>query len=110
MEEFRLRIIEMLVDIFEEQYVIEPVDMTKINDTQLHGIAVRVVNGCCGMTIYLDEHYELYNDGMELQDIVDSLAAAIRKENENMEEISSQLHRIAKLTDYESIKENIMFR
>jgi hypothetical protein len=47
MEEFRLRIIEMLEDIFEVQYVIESVDMTKVNDTQLHGIAVRVVNGCC---------------------------------------------------------------
>ena len=110
MEEFRLRIIEMLEDIFKEQYVIEPVDMTKINDTQLHGIAVRAAEGCCGMTIYLDEHYRLHTDGMELQDIVDSLASAIRKESKQMDEISSQLHRIAKVTDYESVKESIMFR
>lgn len=110
MESFRLKIIEMLEDVFGGQYVIESVDMTKINDTQLHGIAVRAAEGCCGMTIYLDEHYRLHTDGMELQDIVDSLASAIRKESKQMDEISSQLHRIAKVTDYESVKENLMFR
>ena len=110
MESFRLKIIEMLEDVFDGKYVIEPVEMTKVNDICLHGIAVRAAEGCCGMTIYLDEHYKLYTNGMELQDIVDSLVSAIRKESENMEEISSQLHRIAKVTDYESVKESIMFR
>ena len=104
-EEFKAEIVDSIKDHLPEKYADAEVslqDVTKNNDRQLTGLLIRTEDSNITPTIYLESFFEQYQDGKDINDILDNLAD-IRQKSE-----ISQGFDANQLTDLDMVKDHII--
>ena len=104
-EEFKASVAEQIKDYLPEQYADASVtiqDVTKNNDQQLSGLMIRTEDNNIAPNIYLEQFYEQYTDGRDMEDILQNIAD-VRVSHE-----MEQGFDISKLTDFDQVKDHII--
>ena len=84
-------------------------EITKNNDTVLHGMTIRRKDERVSPTIYLEPYYNKDYDGTNLDSVLKSIAN-VRKKNGGMEAMDDALSIIDNIANYDKIKEHIVPR
>ena len=107
--EFSLRVMELLEERISEEYELINNSILKANDTIHIAISVRKRGGNLAKNIYLEQYYEKYKEGYEMDRIIDDILMEAVKDTEitNNEYVTKVLKSIS---DYEQIKEKITIR
>ena len=104
-EEFKASVAEQIKDYLPEQYADASVtiqDVTKNNDQQLSGLMIRTEDNNIAPNIYLEQFYEQYTDGRDMENILQNIAD-IRVSHE-----MEQGFDISKITDFDQVKDHII--
>lgn len=77
-------------------------EMTKNNDTQLTGLMVKTGDSNIAPNIYLEGYFEQYQDGCEMEDILQNIADA------RIQHEMAQRFDISRITDFNRVKDKII--
>ena len=103
-EEFKQEVTERIKEFLPEKYADADVSIqtvVKNNDLKLDGLMVRLEDSNIAPNIYLNQYFEQYEDGRDMDDILAAIAD-VRTEHEVDHDFD-----ISKLTDFESVKDRI---
>ena len=103
-EEFKNSVAEQIKDFLPEKYSDATVDLqevTKNNDTVLTGLIIRTEDTNIAPNIHLDHYFEQYQDGRDMNDILQNIAN-VRVNNE-----MSQGFDVSKLKDFMQVKDHL---
>ena len=104
-EEFKNSIADQIRDFLPEKYEDASVslqEVTKNNDTVLTGLLIRTEDSNIAPNIYLENFFEQYQDGREMDDILQNIAD-VRVQHE-----MEQGFDVSKITDFDQVKDNII--
>ena len=104
-EEFKNSIADQIRDYLPEKYEDASVslqEVTKNNDTVLTGLLIRTEDSNIAPNIYLENFFEQYQDGREMDDILQNIAD-VRVQHE-----MEQGFDVSKITDFDQVKDNII--
>ena len=104
-EEFRNNVMENIKDYLPERYENASVSLQEViknNDMQLTGLMVKTEDSNIAPNIYLEGYFEQYQDGRDMEDILQNIAD-VRIEHE-----MAQGFDVSKLTDFEQVKDKII--
>ena len=104
-EEFKNNVMENIKDFLPERYEDASVslqEVTKNNDMQLTGLMVKTEDSNIAPNIYLEGFFEQYQDGRDMEDILQSIAD-VRVQHE-----MAQGFDVSKLTDFDQVKDKII--
>ena len=104
-DEFKNNVAEQIKDYLPEKYAGAEVNLqevTKNNDTVLTGIMIRTEDSNISPNIYLEGYFEQYQDGRDMEDILQNIAD-VRVQHE-----MSQDFDVSKITDIDQVKDHII--
>lgn len=104
-EEFKTEVTERIKDFLPEEFADASVtlqDVTKNNDRQLTGLLVRTEDSNITPTIYLESFFEQYQDGKDMDSILENIAD-IRQRSEMEKGFDAN-----SLTDLDMVKDHII--
>lgn len=109
-DEFKHIIAESIKGYLKEREVDEVrlVNITKNNDTKKTGIIVMEKDESITPTIYLEDYYDRYQEGQDLEDIMQDIVTCF----EGIKQRGSNIYKrdYSELMDYENIKNQIIVR
>lgn len=101
---FKECILEALAERFGESYRVEYKEVLKNNGVRLDGISVKSNASGIAPTVYVNDFYEEFVSGRDLNEIADCIEEIIRK-NEIDTKIDTE-----KFIDFEKVKDRIVFK
>ena len=104
-EEFKNNVADQIRDFLPEKYADATVDLqevTKNNDTVLTGILIRTEESNIAPNIYLEGYFEQYQDGRDMDDILQNIADV--SVNHEM----AQGFDVSALTDFDQVKDHVV--
>ena len=105
MEEFKKRIKSALESMLGDSYEITETEVTKVNDSKHPTLVIREKKSLVGATIYLDNYYSQGDD-----EPISSITKRIIDTICNSEKPNIDSDFVEKLMDFESVKDNIVFK
>ena len=106
-EEFKQEVVDRIQDFLPEKYADADVSIqtvVKNNDQKLDGLMVKLEESNICPNIYLNQFYEQYDNGRDLNDILQNIAE-IRTQHEMSEDFD-----VNRITDFDSVKDRITCR
>ena len=104
-EEFKNSVADQIKDFLPEKYADATVDLqevTKNNDTVLTGILIKTEESNIAPNIYLEGYFEQYQDGRDMDDILQNIADV--RVNHEM----AQGFDVSALTDFDQVKDHVV--
>ncbi len=104
-EEFKNNVADQIRDFLPEKYADATVDLqevTKNNDTVLTGILIKTEESNIAPNIYLEGYFEQYQDGRNMDDILQNIADV--RVNHEM----AQGFDVSALTDFDQVKDHVV--
>ena len=104
-EEFKNSVADQIKDYLPEKYADATVDLqevTKNNDTVLTGILIKTEESNIAPNIYLEGFFEQYQDGRDMDDILQNIADV--RVNHEM----AQGFDVSALTDFDQVKDHVI--
>lgn len=103
-EEFVVEVRERLAEKVEDEELVKIQHIPKNNGVVLTGVCIMRKGGKITPTIYLEEFYEKYHEGMALEEITD----AIVKKHRSLQSIEEK--NLDFFADFKQVKERVVFR
>ena len=103
-DEFKQEVADRIKEFLPEKYADAEVSIQSVvknNDLKLDGLMVKLEDSNIAPNIYLNQFYEQYEDGRDMDDILAAIAD-VRTEHEMDHDFD-----ISKLTDFDSVKDRI---
>ena len=109
MNEFGLKIMELLEERIDEDYTILKNSIVKANDIVKNAITVQKRGENIAKNIYLEQFYQMYKNGYAMEKIIDDVLKEVMSDNGFiMGDASKEL--LKNIGDYEAIKNRIIIK
>ena len=109
MNEFGLKVMELLEERIDEEYTIFKNSIVKANDIMRNAISVQKRGENIVKNIYLEQYYEKYKKGSNIEDLVEDI---LREAVENREFIDDEyaMGILNNISNYEMVKDKIIIK